>query len=474
MKGWKLLTSLTSGIEKLGAATEKISVSKGGSKGTDGFAKGIKDFINTLGEIKIGNAIKAAASIAIIGAALAIGVYALNKASVGMTFEQAVALTATVGGIVGMSFILSKMGNIGPQALMGAVMVGAVGAALALGVFLLNKASNGMNVDQVGVLGLIVGGLLITMGILAMMGPIGAPALLGAVFVGLVGAALAGGIALIALASRLIDPDIGDKFESLSIGIGWLALTAVTGPLALIGAVAMAAAAPLLALAMLTLGAAALVAGPTTIETITGLAQAASMIPAGAGMAMIGLAGGLTAIAAALAGGAIFSFFSGGMVNNAKEMGAAMQILLGPIAQLGGIGDQVGKSFVSIADGLKVFVEAINDSSGWFSSFEGKADRVASAMRKISGSMGEIGGSPVDGKSEEIKKSLALTIESSNKSNKEIINELKEIKNLLASTTDKALADKMDQSVQVLKKIYGEMMMGSGFGATSANADYNA
>jgi hypothetical protein len=541
MVGW--LKGGSSSIGKLGESmktagesSKSLTAASKGGGGLKEFAGGIKDFINTLGEIKIGNALKAAAAIAIIGAGLAIGVYALNKASEGMTPAQAAGLLVTVGGITAVTYILSKMGNIGPNALIGAALVGGVGLALALSVAALNIASQGITLEQIGMLGIMVGGLLVTMGILALMTSLAAPALLGAIAVGAVGlalalgvgslglasqlldrnkmellgimtaglmvsmlafagisfiaapavvgaiavsavgVALAVGIAALGLASKLIDPDIGDKFKNLASGIAHLALTSVTGPLALIGAIAIAAAAPLLALSLVTLGAATSLFGESVVNAIVSLSAAVASIPAGSGPALISMAAGLTAFAASLAGGAIFSFFSGGMVNNAKEMGTAMQTLLGPITQLGSVGDQVAKSFVSIADGLKVFVNAINDSSGWFSSFESKAEKVAAAMRKISEPMKDMRGVSIGSEvpAEEIKKSLALTIESSNKSNQEMVNELKEIKKLLSDKSDDSVGDKMDQSVDILKKILNEMVFSSGFGATSANADYNA
>jgi hypothetical protein len=474
MKGWGVIKGLKDALGGIADSTKGLATKSGA--GLKGFAEGIKNFINTLGQIDIKAAAKAAVSIALVGVGLAAAIVPIALAASLLPPDKLGQLVVVIGGIIGMSYLLSTMGPIGPTALMGAVMVAAVGGALAAGVALIGLAANLLPPDKLGALALVVGGLLAAMVVLSFIGPIGPLALWGAVMVAAVGAALAAGIALIALSSKLIDPDIGDKFKELSVGIGWLALTAVTGPLALIGAIAMAAAAPLLALSIVAIGTAASLFGESAIAAVTGLAASAASIPAGAGAALIGVAAGLAALAAALTGGAIFSFFSGGMVNNAKEMGEAMKVLLGPITELGNVGDQVGKSFVSIADGLKVFVEAINDSSGWFSSFEGKAEKVAAAMRKISEPMKDMRGGPSMGEipAEEIKKSLAITIESTNKSNQEMIVELKEIKNLLVEKHDKDIGDKMDQSVIVLKKILNEMIMGGGFGSTSANTDYSA
>jgi hypothetical protein len=517
------------------AAKNMVGGLKGGGKGAgmQGFAEGIKNFINTLGKIDVKAAIKASVSIAIVGVGLAAAVVPIALAAKLLDPGKMGELLVVLGSIIGMSYLLSKMTSIGPQAVQGAVFLGIVGIALGVGVAAIGLASKLINPDVMGSLAIIVGGMLATMVLLTFIGPIGAPALVGALFVAAVGAALAVGIAAIGLASKLINPDAtgallaivggllasmvvlaligpvaipalvgalaliaiggalalgivmiagatklvdkdtGEKLSELAKGIGFLATTAVTGPLALIGAMSMAVAAPLLAFAMMAIGAATAAFGDSAIQAITGLANAMGGIPAGAGAALVGMAIGLTAFAAALTGGAIFSFFSGGIVNNAKEMAVAMNTLLGPIVQLGSIGDQVSKSFVSIADGLKVFVEAINDSSGWFSSFEGKAEKVASAMRKIAEPMKDMGGGPGAAGSEEIKKSLALTIESANSSNKEILEELKAIRKSLEDKGDNKLGEKMEQSVDVLKRILQEMAFGSGFGATSANADYN-
>ncbi len=477
MKGFSIIKNFSGGIAgvtdtaKGFVETIKNAGKKGG--GMQNFAQGIKNFINTLGEIKIASALKAAAAIAVIGVGLAVAVVPIALAANLLPPDKLGQLTVVIGGIIGMSFLLSKMTTIGPQALIGAGFVAGVGIALGIGVAAIGAAANILPPDRVAMLGVVLAGLLGSMLVLSFIGPIGVPALMGAVAIAAVGAALAVGVALIALSAKLLDSDIGDRLAGLAEGIGWLAVTAVTGPLALVGAVAMAAAAPLLAFSMATLGIATAMFGETSINAITGLAAAVASIPAGAGAALIGMAAGLSAFAVALTGGAIFSFFSGGMVNNAKEMAAAMNTLLGPIVALGGVGDQVGQAFVSIASGLKVFVEAINDSSGWFSSFEGKAEKVASAMRSIAEPMKGMGGSK-SGESEEIKRSLALTIEASNKSNSEIVEELREIKKLLTTSSDSELAEKMDKSVDVLKKILSEMVMGNGFGTTSANGDYSA
>jgi hypothetical protein len=418
-------------------------------------------------------ALMGALFVAAVGVALGIGVAAMGLASKLINPDVMGSLAIMVGGMLATMVVLAFMGPIGAPALIGALFVAAVGAALAIGIAAIGLASKLINPEATGALLAIVGGLLASMVVLALMGPLAIPALFGALALIAIGAALSLGIVMIAGASKLIDKDTGEKLSELAKGIGFLATTAVTGPLALIGATSMAVAAPLLAFAMMAIGAATAAFGDSAIQAITGLANAMGGIPAGAGAALVGMAVGLTAFAAALTGGAIFSFFSGGIVNNAKEMAVAMNTLLGPIVALGSIGDQVSKSFVSIADGLKVFVEAINDSSGWFSSFEGKAEKVASAMRKIAEPMKDMGGGPGAAGSEEIKKSLALTIESANNSNKEILEELKAIRKSLEVKSDANLGDKMDQSVDVLKKILQEMVFGGGFGATSANGDYN-
>lgn len=476
--GGYMLFKFSKALDAVSGSASKVAAGGGGGTGGGGmkaFAEGIKDFINTLGRIKMASAIKAAAGIAIVGLGIAAAVVPIALAATLLPPDKLGQLAVTIAGIVGMSFILSKMTSIGPQAFIGAGFVAAVGGALAVGVALIGIAANLLPPDKMGALGLVVAGLLASMFILSLMGPVGVPALWGAVMLAAVGAALAVGVVSIALAAKVLDPDIADKLGGLAAGIGWLATTAITGPLALVGAAAMAMAAPLLALSIVSLGAATAMFGQGAIDAIIGLASAVSTIPAGAGVALIGMAAGLAAFAAALTGGAIFSFFSGGIVDNAKEMGIAMQALLGPIVALGGVGDQVGRSFVSIADGLKVFVEAINDSSGWFSSFEGKAEKVASAMRKIAEPMKDMGGGgPGAGGSEEIKKSLAVTINPLMDSNKEIIEELREIKKLLAEKSDSDIGKKIDMSVEVLKKIYGEMVLGGGLGATSANGDYSA
>jgi hypothetical protein len=394
------------------------SIKGGGGTGALGsFATGVKDFINTLGEIKIVGAIKAAASIAIVGVGLAAGVAALGLAAKLLPPDKAAQLAVTVGGIVAASWILSKMSSVGPKAIAGAALVAAVGVSLAIGTWALGKASEGITLEQTGILGIITGGLLIVTGLCALMAPL--------------------------------------------------------VPLAIVGAAGLAVVGGLLAVGIWAIGEAVSSFGEDTIVALSNLFDVIASIPVSAGLALSGMALGLTAFAAALTGGAIFSFFSGGMVNNAMEMATAMQLLLDPIIKLGNIGDQVSKSFVSIAEGLKVFVEAINDSSGWFSSFEGKAEKVASAMRKIAAPMKDMaGGVTTNVNSEEIKKGLALTIESSNKSNKEIVDELKEIKKLLVGNTEKVIADKIDKSIEVLNKIFNEMRIGSGFGSTSANTDY--
>jgi len=416
--GSKVVDKTGESLKAAGENSKSLSGVKSG--GLRGFALELKGFFDTMARIKMGGVLKTVGVIALVGVSLSVGVAALGLAANLLPPDKAAQLAITVGGIVAASWILSKMTSIGPKALIGAALVGLVGASLAVGVGLLGMASEGITLEQTGVLGIMVGGLLVTMGILALMAPLIVPALIGAAGLAAVGALLAIGVAALGSAISLIDPSqIAKLFEALS------------------------------------------------------------SVPLSAGPALIGMAAGLAAFAAALAGGAIMSFFTGGIVANAEKMAVAMNTLLGPITALGGVGDQVGKSFVSIADGLKVFVEAINDSSGWFSSFEGKAERVASAISKIAKPMQDMQAiNSVDPQqpnhSEEIKKSFALTIEASNNSNKEIIKELKEIKALLADNSDDSVGPKLDQSVEVLKKILNEMVMGGGFGTTSANGDYAA
>lgn len=541
---------------------------QGTGKGLKAFGEGIRDFLNALGEIEVGKAAKAALTIAMVGGALAVGVGAIGLAAQLLPPDKAAQLTATLAGIVGAMYVLSLMKDVAGQALPGVMMLIAVGAGLAVGIGLIGLAANLLPQDKAIMLGIVLGGILGAMIILAIMSYVGATALPGVLMLIAVGAGLAAAVALLGLAARLLRPQdmitlgivVGGllivmtllalagpyallalpgiiALSALGIGLGvgltllgvamnifpinrmkelamligmlmatmgLMALMGLFAPAAMLAAMALVPIAMALSASVVMLGLAArtlpadkaeilakvmsslaqmmvamtamglaapfallgaitlipiatalfyglpmlakafnrldeglhnkaidLVSGVAVLAKLSLLApsvmlgasllmaasiplkgaifilskvnarqirdiaknvkllsEAVSRISMRSGAALMSLAAGLISFSAAMAGGAILAFFSGGVVENAESMALALDKLISPISRITGMGSNAGDTFRNIGKGLTSMSEALS-SGGIKELVTGgiieNASKLARAMKELSG-----------------------------------------------------------------------------------------
>ena len=262
---------------------------------------------------------KAAVSLAAFGASLAVGVAALGLAVRTFPPDRAVELGISVAGIVAAAKILQMVDP--AMSLKGAVGLIAIGAALSASVALLGMAVKLMPPDQLKTLGLVTAGLLATTGILALLGPLIVPALIGAV--GLVGVASA-----LALSVYLLGK--------------------VSGSLSRIG------------------------------RSIGSFVKAIRGISPKAGVALASLAVGITAFAGAMVGTGFADLLSGGLDEQATKLGRAMIILEQPISKMAALSPNAGTALQSIGKGLG---EMSSGLTGGLLDFARNTDFAATAQK---------------------------------------------------------------------------------------------
>ena len=476
---------LKSVMTGLGQAT--ASVTKAGAAGANqslkSFAKVFREAMDELSQVKWSGVIKSAAMIAIFGIALGVGVAALGLAAQLLPPDRAAELLVTILGIVAVMAVMILAAKYGGLSLAGALFVTLTAAALAAGVFFIGLAMKLVTIDQIWGLLAVTLALVGLMLVLALIGPIGPPALLGAALVALVGLALALGLLAIGAAMRIFPENALEIALSVVAMTAALALMAITGPLAVIGATAFAAAAIALAAGILVISSISDSAN-TVADVIAKLAESTSLIGPGVGVALASMAMGLVALAAALAGGSILSFFSGGFIDRAKELGAAMNILVGPIVKIGEVGTIVGDAFNHMADGLKKFVGILQEDAGWFTSFEEKARDIAKAISHMAGPIKEITQAQQGAversirdaaqiQAEEIRSALSISINKEQDTNEEMLNILKKINTSIEKMgLGNTLEGKVGKIGETLANMLEEMMFSSGSGMSHSNNDY--
>ena len=435
--GAKLLWNVNKGMKALAESSKSIAkaqTSGAASGGLKGFAEGFVGAINAFKTVNWASMIKAAGMIALVGIALAVGIGAIGLALGLMPPGKIAEFLVVTTGLVAATAVMSMLGAVGPTALVGALLLAAVGAGLAAG------------------------------------------------------------IALIGLSMQLMPPNSVEAFIALTAGLvlatGIMAGIALVAPLALVGAGLLLATGVALAAALAVIGLAFMAFDPITIaDGISAIGNSVSAISINSGAALISLAAGLVAFSAAMAGGAIMSFFSGGIVENATRMGQALTQLVDPIAKLGSLGSTVGASFTQIADGLDRFTAVLDKGGGLFgTNFKARATELAASLQTMVGPIAELNKAQQGAmdqraqdvakvQAEEIKNALAVTIDqatSKDDASIKILNEIKDSIDRLVAVQERSsdMGQDLKSIVKNTKAMLDEMAMGGGMGGTSANHQY--
>lgn len=337
-------------------------------------------------------ALLGAAMVALVGAALAAGLALIGLALNLMPPDRMVEFAIVTAILVGAAIVMSLLAMLGPMALLGAAILVLVGAALAGALALIGLALGLMPPDKMAeflTVTITLVAVTAAMSLLAMLAPL---ALIGAVLLIAVGAALAAAIALLGLSLRVLPKDADKRIGSLVNSVKAMALMAKYAPMALLGSVLFAAAAIPLAIAIGILK----VVGVDMLQDIAAglmvLGQAMSAIGPSAGSNMAGIAGGLLAITGALTAEKISSLF-GDTAESARSLGEAMLILKEPIRELASLGEPAGRAFASIGQGLANLASALK-GGGIMEFFTGdtveNAKSMATAMKELSGPIGLI------------------------------------------------------------------------------------
>lgn len=293
-----------------------------------GMAKSLGGFFESLKKLDVKGALKGALAIAVVGAALAVGVALIGLAANLLPEGKVLELMVVLGALLIASYLLIPIGAVVGQALLGALAIAAVGAALAAGIALIGLAIGIMPANKTLELVKIIGILLIASFALALLGVVAVPAMIGALALIGVAIALAAAISILALVSSPI------KNVAKSIDI---------------------------------------------------LGKAVSGISLKAGLALSMLAVGLVAFAVAMAGAGIIGIFVD-FIDMAIELGTAMEILRGPIAGLVGIGTNAGRSLQDMATGISKFADALNQGGflGLFTpDFVSTANQLGESMSRL-------------------------------------------------------------------------------------------
>ena len=330
VKGFAVLRTVFGGVGK--AAGDMVASTKGKDGG--GFIEWIKNFITKLGEIPIVTALKAAATLVLVGAALAAGIAMMGLALNLMPPGKALELAITVGGIVAAAYVVTLMAPIIKPALIGALGLIAVGAALAIGIAMIGLASNLLDPKQTSVLLVTIGGLLAAMGVCAAIGFLIVPALIGALGMIAVAGALATSIWIIS------------RFEG---------------------------------------------SAKKAANSISILADAVSKVSIGSAVSLGILAGSLASFAITLTGAAIVGIFTD-FTKTARRFADSLDILISPLNRLSGMGN-AANVLVRLSRGLAEFGSSLN-YGGWFSSipdFVEVANRLASAIGRLMNPVSQLG-----------------------------------------------------------------------------------
>ena len=434
--GLSIVKRVLGGMDALASSAKAVGEAGGVSAkggGLKGFAEGFVGAVNAFKTVNWASMLKAGAMIAIIGVSLGIGIAAIGLALTLMPPGKIAEFLVMTIGLVAATFAMSALSIAGPAALIGALLLVAVGAAIAASIALIGLALMLMPPDSVTAFIALTAGLVIATGLMAALALIAPLALVGAGLLLATGVALAAAISVIGLAFTLFDP------EKIAAGISAIG------------------------------------------ESVSGISVTS-------GVALVSLAAGLVAFSAAMAGGAIMSFFSGGIVENATRMGQALTQLVDPIAKLGALGSTVGSSFTQIADGLDKFTSVLDKGGGLFgTNFQKRATELASALQTMVGPISEMnkaqaGAMDAQAKdlarvqAEEIKSALAVTIERSqdkeDASLKALIEIRESIDKLTAAHERSEMAADMKKLVKNTKDLLDEIAMGGSMGNTTANHNY--
>jgi len=534
-------------------ASSGSKMAKGGGGGgfLVGFSKQIRLASRNFAKVSWVGMLKGAVMLAAVAGSLALGIYLLGKASSTLQPTQIDQLVILIGGILAATALLIPLGKLGPQAIVGALAVGAVGAALAGGLALLGLAVGLWDESMTKNFIWLGGGLIIATALMAAVGLIAPAAIIGAVAVLAVGAALAGGLAILGLAVKLWDKRMVNNFILLAGGLvvatGLIAVIGVIAPAALAGSLALIAVAAALAGAMWIIGstvgslesfasgldalvgslgklspqmgesllligtglaafAAALVGGEIAeffgadvVEQAASMAQAMlTMQPAIESIASIGsdaagafktIGEGLVAMSDSLSGD-IMDFFGGDTVTNAKEMAAAMLLVVNPIEAISKMGDKTATTLMRMSVGLGNLVDVLKEEADWFDSFEDNAEDMAAAISKLVKPIKEITGAQQTNiessikdvakvQAEEIRSALAVTIEKSSDNDEAILEKLDDLIVAVEQSggggggSNQEHLEEARKSTELLQGIFNELAIGGTFGGSVADTRYN-
>jgi hypothetical protein len=207
------------------------------NSGVDKLPKTMKSFtegLERLGGVKWGAILRAAGLVALVGIALAVGVGAIGLAANALPEDKALELVATLGAIMLAMVILNAVAPLIPIALPAAIALALVGAALAVGLVLIGLALHAFPEEAPEIL-LALSAAMLSLAALALTIPLAMVAVVGmiAVFGGMAVAfgilALVGGVALMnsvaesltAIGSSMsnLDPNAGSNLSALADGL---------------------------------------------------------------------------------------------------------------------------------------------------------------------------------------------------------------------------------------------------------------
>lgn len=314
-----------------------------------------------------------------VGGALAASIYWLGMAIKSLPAGKAVELLKITAILVGTMLAIALMAPLAGPAMIGALALAVVGASLSAGVALLGLAldylPSGRATELLAVTGILVG----TMLALALMAPLAIPAAIGAVALVAVSAALAAGVALLGVA---ISKMPSSKAKALAITAG--VLVATMAGMALLGAFAIPAiigSAALVVVAGALAAAIGILVGLGAIdafaESIDKLGRAIGGLDPSMGSSLVSVAAGLAAFGAALVGNSMVAWIFGvDFIQSAEQLGQAMTTLKDPIMSIASIGPEAGNAFLAIGQGLAAMSTALQ-GGGLMSFFTG--DTVANA-----------------------------------------------------------------------------------------------
>lgn len=369
-------------------ANSMIRLPAQGGGAVSSLASSLKNLIKTISEIRIKDAVKASANITLIGAGLAAGVASIALAAQLLPPNRAAELFTVLGSITAISYMLIPLSKIGSKALIGAAMVGAVGGALGASLAIIGGAMRIMPENKIKELSLIVGGLLVTTGILAAIGAVAPAALAGAIALTGVAGALSLSVYLLAKSSHGI-PKIAKGIEILGRSVK--KISNIDGS----------------NLALIAAGVAGFVAtlvGAEVADYLMDFEEPAEKMASSlrilsdplkdittinkesAGAFLI-LASGLNEFSDATG-----DFWERDYAGNARELGKGINSLVDPIHRISQIGAKGASSFRSIGAGMKDMADALKGSM-WDvlkGDVHDKAEKLSNAISAVSFGVGHM------------------------------------------------------------------------------------